>query len=153
MARELIVGGTPFQYPETGNENWGEEATDWAEAVTDLLGSLIPAGFIGETTVSIGDNVTSFTNVTGAVFDFTISRSFTMNYVVTRNNGMVTIAEKGIIEGVWNGSDWEYSINRVGDAGMTFEVTSAGQVRYMSSSMAGTYTGSMTFFANVITAG
>ena len=42
MAVSLVVNGTTFEYPQTSNESWGEEATGWAEAVT--AGMLQKAG-------------------------------------------------------------------------------------------------------------
>lgn len=42
MAIELVVNGVTFDYPETGDINWGPDATDWAAAVTS--GMLQKAG-------------------------------------------------------------------------------------------------------------
>lgn len=38
----LLVNGVTFQYPETGDEDWGDEASGWAEAIT--TGTLQKAG-------------------------------------------------------------------------------------------------------------
>lgn len=42
MTVTLTINGTQFFYPETGDTNWGPEATDWASAVT--TGMLQKAG-------------------------------------------------------------------------------------------------------------
>lgn len=42
MSVELIINGTSYFYPETGDQDWGPEATDWAVAVTS--GMLQKAG-------------------------------------------------------------------------------------------------------------
>lgn len=42
MTVSLIVNGTTYDYPETGDTNWGPDATDWASAVTS--GMLQKAG-------------------------------------------------------------------------------------------------------------
>ncbi len=42
MPVTLNVNGTDFDYPQKDDENWGEEATGWAEAVT--AGMLQKAG-------------------------------------------------------------------------------------------------------------
>lgn len=42
MTVSLVVNGTTFFYPETGDTNWGPDATDWASAVTS--GMLQKAG-------------------------------------------------------------------------------------------------------------
>jgi len=47
--------------------------------------------------------------------------------------------ETGEMNGIWNGSAWTFSHEFTGDAGMDFEITTAGQVQYFSdSSSAGT---------------
>jgi len=38
----LVVQGTSYAYPVQGDQNWGTGATDWAEAVTEAIGS-VPA--------------------------------------------------------------------------------------------------------------
>lgn len=152
MPRQLIVNGTTYNFPAPGDERaWGEDATDWAEAVTDILDSVVSAGFVPQTTATINDNVTTFTNILGASFNSSINRSFKFSYAVQRTDGSTTVAESGEINGVHNGTDWDYSLSRVGDAGMTFNVTTAGQIQYKSSSIGGTYSGDINFYANVVT--
>jgi hypothetical protein len=57
MARTFTVSGTPYSFPDQGgNPPWGEEVTDWAQAVTDLLGTLTitNAGQVQYTSSSVG---------------------------------------------------------------------------------------------------
>lgn len=42
MSVALVINGTTYDYPETGDNDWGPEATDWAAAVTS--GMLQKAG-------------------------------------------------------------------------------------------------------------
>lgn len=42
MSIPLVINGTTYSYPETGDVNWGADATDWASAVT--VGMLQKAG-------------------------------------------------------------------------------------------------------------
>lgn len=42
MSIALVINGNTYQYPEIGDANWGQEATDWASAVTS--GMLQKAG-------------------------------------------------------------------------------------------------------------
>lgn len=147
----LTLNGTVYNYPSPGDENkWGEDATAWAEAVNSTLGTIIGAGFIQETTVTINDDVSTFTNILGASFNNAVSRSFKFNYSVTRSDGITNSVETGLINGIYNGSDWDYSIERTGDAGMDYNVTSTGQLQYKSSNIGGTYSGSISFYANDI---
>lgn len=40
MSVPLTYNGITYQYPNSGNENWGQDATNWAVATTQLLNSL-----------------------------------------------------------------------------------------------------------------
>ena len=48
MARNLIVDGITYQFPNDGDTDWGQDLYDWAEAVSNELVTLaereIPAG-------------------------------------------------------------------------------------------------------------
>ena len=150
MSRILTVLGTPYNYPDTGDTRWGDDASEWAQAVTDVVSTLAPPGFIPLTSFDVLDNVSSFADVEGALFDSTVVQSFAMRYSVTRSDGSVQYTESGVIEGVFNGTDWDYNINLIGDAQVEFQVTAGGQVQYTSSSLGGTYTGTMGFSATVL---
>lgn len=152
MPRELTVGSDTFQYPEVGDRSWGEDATNWAEAISETVNTLTPAGFIAVTTVNINDNVSTFTDILGAAFNSSAVHSFRFHFTVERTNGVTRSVEIGSITGVFSNSDWDYSIRiDAGDAGMDYQVTSAGQIQYKSSSIGGTYNGTITFYANVTT--
>lgn len=149
MPIQLTVNGTVYNYPVAGEEQkWGEDGTAWAEAVTNILSTIVGDGFIPETTVTIDDNITSFTNILGASFNNSISRAFRFTYAVSRTDGSSVFTETGVITGVYDGSEWDYTIERLGDAGMTFNVTSTGQIQYKSTNIGGTYSGDINFYAN-----
>lgn len=148
MPKPLTIAGTVFDYPLPGeNPGWGEAATDWASAVTDALGTLQGPGFIPTTTASISDNVTSFTDILGFVFSISSVRSFSAPYSVVRTNGTSSIVEEGVMKAVNDGTTWYFSIERSKDAGMTFNLTSGGQVQYKSTAVGGTYSGTIKFQA------
>lgn len=151
MAVTLTVNGTPYEYPQNGeNPGWGEDATAWAQAVTDVLNNLQGPGDILPTSFTIADNVTTFTNITGLAFSTTSVRSFEIEYNVFRNDGTTPIAESGLIHGVYNGTSWDISRDYTGEAGMTFQITNGGQFQYQSSSVGGTYSGTMKFRARTL---
>ncbi len=149
MSKELTVLGTPYTYPETGDRKWGDDASEWAQAITDVVGTLAPPGFIPQTTFDIQDNILTFSDIDGALFDSLVVQSFRMQFYVTRTDGVVSYTETGVIEGAYTGSEWDYGISGIGDSGIELQVTSAGQVQYKSSSVGGTYSGTMTFSATV----
>lgn len=149
MAIPLIVGSQEFQYPEEGDQNWGEDATAWAEAITNVISTITGAGFIPETTADIDDNVSTPTDILGAIFDSSTVRAFQFVYAINRSDGVSEFNEFGRIEAIYNGADWDYNISTVDDSGVTLTVDSSGQVQYISSSLGGTYTGDIKFYANV----
>lgn len=150
MSRQLTVGTQIFDYPEEGDQNWGEDATGWAEAITDIVNTLAGAGSISETTADINDNVTTYADILGAIFDSTDVRSFQFIFAINRSDGVNFFNERGKIDGIFNGVAWDYSIETTGDSGVTFQVTAAGQIQYISSNIGGTYTGDIKFLATAI---
>ena len=146
MSKTLTIGTQTFEYPEQGTKaGWGEEGTDWAIAVSDLLGTLSGPNDIPLTTATIADNQSTAQDVGAgsSVLKFSTSavRSFVVDYNVLRGS----VSESGTMTGSYDGSSWEFSHQHTGDAGMDFEINSAGQVQYFSdSSNAGTITYSAT---------
>lgn len=150
MPIDLQVNGQIFSYPLPGDRNWGEDASGWAEAITTVVGTLTGAGFIPQTTVPIEDNISVAADIVNAAFDSSATRSFQFIFEITRTDGAVTIAETGRMDGVFNGTEWDYNVNRVGDAGVVLSIDTLGQLQYTSSNLGGTYSGSIRFFANAI---
>lgn len=134
MAIVLTVGGTDYTFPEQGaNQPWGNYVTDWADAVTDVLGTLVSSGDILLTSFTVVDNISSATNVTGLSFDNATIRSFTCDYSLYRADS-TDKAEVGTLEGCYSGSGWNLVRISDQDVGVIFTIDSAGQVKYTSSS-------------------
>lgn len=160
MSRELIVNGTTFQYPDPGDEpGWGEDASDWAEAVTEVLDTLLGSNDILETSFTVANNTVSVTNVTGLLFNTSTVRSAVIEYSIYRRSNSTPSgkAEAGIMNMVFDndassGNKCLLAIGpSVGNAGVTFSVTDAGQIQYTSSDI-GTagYIGEFVFNARTI---
>lgn len=56
MTVPLTIGGITFDYPETGDQNWGSAATDWATAVTNNILQKTGGSFILTGEVDFGGN-------------------------------------------------------------------------------------------------
>lgn len=72
MPKNLIVVDEIYEYPVTGDNNYGEEATGWAEAITSIAAQISGPGDIPttETTligISSGGYVTG--DITNLSFD------------------------------------------------------------------------------------
>ena len=148
MSKALIIGSCTFQYPEAGTKpGWGEEATCWAVAVTNKLGTLSGINDICITCVAIANDQCSAANIGSGTcalsFPTASVRSFVVSYAVTRG----AVVEAGEMEGVWSGAAWSFAHNHVGCAGMCFQITCAGQVQYFSSCAA---SGNIKFRAKTI---
>lgn len=153
MARDLTVLNNTYSYPDAGeNPRWGEDATEWAQAVTNSLADIQNPYDILLTSFDVDDNITTFTDIPGFTFDSSAVRSFRAEFNVLRSDGSIDSAEAGIMQGIYNGSDWEITTEKAGEAGMDYNITSAGQMQYKSSSIGGSYSGIMKFKARTILA-
>lgn len=144
MARTLVIGSCTFLFPEDGTKaGWGEVVTDWACAVTTVIGTLSAPDDISLTCAAICNSKATATPVgTGASalkFSTASVRSFEANYFVYRTNACCVVStETGTMTGVYNGSTWLFQHDHVGCAGMDFDIASCGQVRYYSNATGGT---------------
>lgn len=159
MSIQLVINGTSYNYPIDGeNPNWSE-ATDWAEAVTTALGTLLAPGDILETTFTINNNVAVLTNINGLLFDPGTVRAANIDYAIYRTSSTNPSgqAENGTIFLVFDdsataGSKWQLSQRSEGtNAGVSFSITDGGQVQYTSNDIGSTgYVGSIKFRARTL---
>lgn len=133
----LTIAGSTYNYPDPGTEpGWGEDATDWAQAVTDVLNTLVNTGDILQTTFTLQDNQSSPASVSGLMFDPTIVRAANVTYSINRNG----FNQAGTLLLNYNasagaGSKWNFTeANKIGDVGVTFSILDTGQVQYISTS-------------------
>lgn len=156
MPKQLIVNNVPYDYPTAGDEpGWGEEATGWAEEVTGVLNNLLGSDDILETSFSIANNQTSAADVTGLAFNAGSVRSAIVEYAIYRiSDGAPSgNAETGEIHVVYdNSAGWSIGVGSVvGNSGVIFSITSAGQVQYVSTDIGALgYTGIIKFKARVL---
>lgn len=118
-------------------------------------GSGSGSGGLTQATQSISNNVSN-TSITALLYSSASQRGAFVDYLVDR--GTDTAASKVqqigrlLIRYDSQTSDWFISdSNLQGDAGVTFTITSGGQVRYTSSNLAGTnYFGNIYFYNEAI---
>ncbi len=154
MAVTLTVNNKEFLYPQVGEEpGWGEDATAWAEEVTDVLNALAGPDDILQTTVTINNNQASAANIAGLLFNTATVRSAVIDYNIYRTTSLNEVVEAGTLLIMYKSVANEWSVSQIlnGDAEVYFTITTTGQLQYTSSSLAGTsYTGTMTFEAAAI---
>lgn len=153
MAKTLIVGTESFEFPVEGDlGNYGEEITDWAEAVSTALGTVQQRNDIPITTASILNNITTATAIPGFSFDTTEVISVQAEYIVRRNTTVPAnnLVASGTLMGNFDGSTWYITIRSIKDAGIELDINSSGQVTYTSSDISGSnYSGEILFKAKV----
>lgn len=138
MSVELTIGNETFEYPENGTnpqEQWGEEATEWARAVTAVLSTIQSPNDITLTTYTLNDNVSTPTNIVGLLFSTTAVIHVEVEYIIQRVVGATVYTESGKILGNYDGTDFYISTETVGDSGIEVSVTSTGQFQYTSTNL------------------
>lgn len=104
------------------------------------------AGDITQTSFAFANNQSSAADVTGLSFANGTVRSFEAQVAIDRGADGYEVYK---LLGIQKSASWDMSIESVGDdAGITFSITSAGQVRYISSN--GTVGGTMLFRADTV---
>jgi hypothetical protein len=122
MSKKLQVGDEIFEYPVNGSSNYGEEATGWADEVTEALKEVKGPGDISTT-----ETILSGTSgdIAGLQFDTSfVQRVFIEGLLKREFNTSPTKYESFTIEAIYNGSNFLISPVYVGDdTNVTFDVT------------------------------
>lgn len=160
MAIPLVIRNKTFNYPTQGEDPlWGEDSTDWAQEVTDVLNDLVSSGDILQTSFSVANNQSVSADVVGLLIDTGVVRSAIIDYSIYRISTANPSgnAENGTIFAMYDnsaapGSKWIISIEKNGESGVDLDITDIGQFTYTSSDI-GTlgYVGLMKFRSRSIT--
>jgi len=154
MPIPLVVNNSTFEYPvDNDSPGWGEEATGWAVAVTDVLGTLVGTGDILETVANIANNQTVPADVVGLSFDPTTVRGSITQYSVYRVTSTNEVVEVGQMYLSYKSvaQTWDLAIVNGQNANIVFTITPAGQIQYTTDNMPGTgYSGQMKFVAKAL---
>lgn len=153
MPKTLIVNNTPYEYPTSGDEpGWGNDATGWAEGVTNVLSDLLGPNDLLETAFNIANNQVSVADVTGLILNAASVRAGEISYSIYRQTDTNSFVETGKINVAYNNASpnpnkWELNQGSiVGNAGVVFTINNSGQIQYTSSNVSGAnYTGTMKF--------
>lgn len=159
MAITLVINGTAYQYPVAGEDpGWGVDGTEWAEAVTEALNTLLAPGDILDTSFTIANNIGVATDINGLVFDPGTIRAANVDYSVYRTStanpsGHAEVGTLFLIydDSASSGQKWQLSQRSGGYSGVTFSITDAGQVQYTSTDINSTnYSGVIRFRAKTL---
>lgn len=149
--RDIPANFTPSSYTPT---QVASEGTDKHSAhfkgIDTALGSLgATTGDIGLTSFSAANNQSSAANVTGFAFANASVRSFralvSVSIVATGS-----LFEQFEINGIQKLASWEISVVKLGDdSGITFSITTLGQLQYTSTDITGFVSNEIQFRAQV----
>lgn len=161
--KTVIVNNTSFEIPESGDENYAEDLTAFFVEIVEVLNSVTAPLDIIETDFNFANNQVSPANIVGMSFPTSNVASFTIEYVITRQNASFLITERGTLHGARGTATWNMSRGNVhndvtntnfptsdGHIGVDFDITSAGQVTYTSNNFTGQLVGKITFTAKTI---
>lgn len=156
MATTFTINGTTYNFPTQGDDPpWGDEVVQLITAMVNTLNTLSGTGDILTTNFTVGNNVSSSTNVTGLNFDPTVVRSALISYSIYRSSNTPTeLSESGMIYVTYKSTagTWEIAQNYAGNSGMNFTMTNGGQIQYTSTNIgSGAYVGKMKFSAKAFT--
>lgn len=157
MSRVLTINGSDFNFPEQGEDpQWGTEITDWAEEVTDVLNSITSVDDILLTSFSLTNNQSTFADINGLTFSKTSVRSarITLDIYITTSTEELQESVDMILGYKNTADEFRLSILSSGDSsGVTFNITSNGQMQYKTTNISGTgYSGTIKFKALTIVA-
>lgn len=158
MSTPLVINNITYNYPVDGEDpSWGSDASGWAEAVTDVINTILAPGDILETTFNINDNTSSPAVIQGLAFDSSVSRSARIIYSLYRTSTDTPAgnAESGEINIIYDnsagvGQKWKIAQTKNGEAGVLFVISDVGQFSYTSTQInlgAGGYAGTLKFSA------
>jgi len=157
MTKTLQIGSETFKYPVQGTnpaENWGEEASEWAEAVTDALATVQGPNDILTTEATLANNQAVAADISGLQFDTGDVRHVSIEFLIRReyDSGSTVDVESGNIIGNYDGTDFYISIDSVGDSGVEVTVDATGQFQYTSDDKSNHVSSSIKFKARTIDA-
>jgi hypothetical protein len=136
--KKLQVVNEEFNYPITGSSNYGEEATGWAEAVTEVLKEVSGPGDISTRSdilelapLDPTDQDYSIGKIEGLLFDPLYVQKVEIKGILTREfTDSTSYIESFTIEGVLKGSVFDIQSEFVGDDTEVSFYTSSGQFYY-----------------------
>lgn len=120
MTKIYVIEDEVFEYPDTGDINYGEEATEWAGEVTKVLGEIRGPGDITTTEVNLLGTDTG-THIEGLVTNLKFDTAFVQSIdvkgfiTVTYSDATPDKVEQFNIYGAYNGTEINFSTEFSGD--------------------------------------
>ena len=142
----LTINGRVYNYPDPGTEmGWGEDATNWAEAVTSVVNQLTGGGSLVSGSFAYTNNSLNQI-VSGLSFSSISLLSATIDYNISLDTGS-TVNETGKLNVQYESGTWNISrtITSSTITGADITITGSGQVQISTPNYSGFVSGTMKF--------
>ena len=140
----ITIQGTVIDIPDSGESpNWAPAIIQFCEAVQDAIATFAAPYDVAQQIQNIGSSLlVSNVNIDGLTFPISEVVSSIIYYSVMRTTTTEALVETGELAVNYNGSTWELqrlstSSGPSGDAKITFNITSLGQVQFSTQTMTG----------------
>lgn len=163
MPKSVILKNTEHIIPESRDQNYAEDLTNYLVDLADQVNAATGSLDIQQTSFIFTNNQAAPADITGFQFPTSSIASFSAEYVISRDDGATKVTERGTLFGIQTTGGWDHSRGNIlsnvtntnfpgsnGDIGVTFSITSSGQVQYTSNDYTGQVTGTITFKAKAI---
>lgn len=161
MSVRIEIQGTVVNFPSSGQSpNWASAVVEFAQLVETALSVAVGPYDVPAQTFNIDGYNTGGTTIPNLTFDNTVVRSAVIDISTYRTNTVPAddspLAETREITIVYNPANatsnkWDIAQERVGNANITFSISDAGAVSFVTTtSGSGTHTGILSFSARAL---
>lgn len=152
MSTTVTISGETYNLPNANdNPPWGEDLSDLLSALVSAVNGLSSSNDISTTSFTLTNNQSSAANITGLNFSTSSVRSAIVNYSIYISTSLNEYSETGTLFLSYKNTAGSWDLTRFAggsDSGITFTITSAGQVQYTSGNVSGTgFSGKLKFNA------
>ena len=135
MSTTRILRDEIFEYPDTGDINYGEEASGWVEEATSILAEVSGPGDIAtqkQTLIGTDTGTHIEGNISNLLFDTAYVQSIQISGHITRTytDATPTQVESFTIQGAYNGTVINFSTEFSGDDVELEFSTNGGQFKF-----------------------
>ncbi len=103
MSTRISIGSKVLNMPSSGSDaNWAPAMTEFFIAVADQLAAISSQFDISPRVQILVSDANTNIDVNSCIFPSGSVRSFSFNYAIYRTNGVISLAEDGIVAGVFN---------------------------------------------------
>lgn len=152
---QITISGTIIEFPDTASSpDWSQGIIKFAQLVESALAGVVGIGDVSPQILVIDSyNSPGDIVIPNLAFSTTTVRSAEIRYAVYRSTDSTIVFEQGNMQAVYDNDSgsWSLTRERTADGKVSFDITSAGQVRFNPETIAGTgHTGKLVYAATTL---